>query len=281
MPSFSGGHDYFRMERNFPKYLFIWILAWAGLIFNGCGVEQFTEPDYIRPVFGLAAYPHDGYLTIEFTSINSEQRFDGFNVYLSTSSEVASQGLDPLSPDGVLPTIPGQAVNNGSSFVVTWNVRKDIANASLVNGTTYYLVVRGHSTRGYLSDPCNETATTPRPESVTQVSLLAGDGYSLSSASAAPPWNFELVLTNALLYLRPLNAGSLKDEGYYSDPASYRTVQTNGFPSTGLLLQAVDHHVYILKTSGGNFGKIYLDSVLASSVRFRWAFQNNAGNLHI
>jgi hypothetical protein len=268
------------VSKNY-QYFFILAAGLAGFFLQGCGVEDFNEPDYISPVHGLAAYPHDGFLTITFTSVNDEQRFDGFNVYLSTSSEVANQTLAPLSPDGALPTVPAVAVAPGSSRTVSWDVRRDADNAPLVNGTTYYLVVRGHSVKEYLSDPCNEAATTPRPESVSAVPLSAGNGYSLAAGGTGLPWDFDLVLTNSLLSLRPLNGAVLKDEGYYPEPSLYNAVATNGFPAPGLLFQAVAGHVYVLKTGDRKFGRIYLDSVLGSSVQFRWAFQNKTGNLHI
>ena len=269
------------MERGIYQYIFLLAAAVFAFFSAGCGVEDFNEPDYIKPVHSLSAYPHNGFFSISFTSVNDEERFDGFNVYLSASSEVASQGIAPLSPVGSLPTIPAQPVPAGSSRTVTWNVAKDADNAPLVNGTTYFIVVRSHSTREYLSDPCNETGTTPRPESSGLLSVAAGDGYSLRTGGVSLPWDFDLVQTNSLLYLRPLNGGVLKDEGYYSDPAFYNSVVTNGFPSSPLLLQAVDGHVYVLKTSDRKFGRISVDSVLGSSIQFRWAFQNKAGNLHI
>lgn len=260
------------MKREKPEYIFILPLVLGLLSFCfSCGVDDFIEPDYLLAPQDLRAFPHDGYIELEFISENAEQRFDGFNVYVSRYSPIGA--LPPLDDSGTLPTVPSTSFQVAQSPLQKVMISFESNNIPLENGVTYYIGVTAHNYQGLESDFCNEVNTTPRPESVTPVFLNAGSGYSLKNNSFLVPYDFELVLQSNLLYLSSVDH-AMKDEGYYFSAQEYNKVDPAGFLIAPAFVRAVPGHVYLIRSAETNYGKVYITETGPDWIRFHWAYQS-------
>jgi hypothetical protein len=251
------------------------------VLFAGCGVEPFLPPDILKPPAELKAYPHNGTLTLVFKSYNDEEKLDGFNVYISSSSSIKSRpDTPPLRNSDSLPTI----LLSRKDIVQGNPISRDIIYSSginqLENGTTYYVTMKAHNYDNVESEFCNEVSTTPRVESMTQATVLMSNGFSLAQGKALQPWDFQIASYNGLTCIYSA-ANLIKDEGWVQAPMLYNKVSDAGFPPAGTLLQIIPGHIYILKTPAPQFGKIYIQSAGPASVTFSWAFQSVIGNLDI
>ncbi len=245
-----------------------------------CGVEEFLPPDYLRPVSGVQAYPHNGSVTILFHSQNSESKFDGFNVYLSTSSSLAGRDLVPIRNNNTEPTFISSASVIATDPVVTIHLDEDSDGNPLQNGTTYYFAVRAHNYDSFESDFSMEVSTTPRVESVTQCEVALSNGYSLRTGSSGQPWDFKTVMSMGNLHFVSTTC-QIKDEGFYDNPMSYNKVTDGGFSLPGSYIRIYTNHLYVFKTDEDRFGKVYIDSIDGLVIHFRWAYQAVLGNKDI
>ena len=100
-------------------------------------------------------------IVIEYYAYNIEQRFDGYNVYITDQGSVETQNIPPLKPNGSEPTIPMRPEDADTSILRTYRVLTQSDNISpLLNTITYRLMMKAHSSTGGLSAGSNEVAVT-------------------------------------------------------------------------------------------------------------------------
>jgi len=100
-----------------------------------------VDPNAPNPPTGLQATAGDGRVTLTWTA--SSTPGVGYNVYRATAS--GAYGATPVNPEPVA----------GTTYTDT----------GLVNGTTYYYVVKARDASGHLSEASNEVAATPQAQS--------------------------------------------------------------------------------------------------------------------
>jgi len=268
------------MNIRFKISFLLVFLCLTASFFQSCGIEPLLPPNIIKAPFNLVLYPHNGSITVQFESYNNEENFDGFNVYLSQSSGIRTSGIEPLKPNGTLPTIPATRYETSGGKVIRWTFSKDASNDPLLNGVTYYVSVRSRSYDGFLSDFTAEVSTTPRPESSSVLFLANGSGFSLVNNNFSEPYDIKLTRQSNVSFLS-CPSGRIKDEGYYYSMEEYNRVVDDGFLPVGASVPVAQGHVYIIKRTDNRFGKIYVKSVDDTGINFEWAFQEVVGNLDI
>ena len=120
----------------------------------------------LEPVLGLSAQGQENSITLTFYSANDEDNFDGFNVYISESNNVASgpDGSRPLTPTGSEPTLQARPseidTNKEWQYTVEYS---DNQGSPLSTGVEYYFVIRALSSDGRVSAPSNEVSASLNP----------------------------------------------------------------------------------------------------------------------
>ncbi|MBN1898924.1 MAG: hypothetical protein JW827_09115 [Spirochaetes bacterium] len=266
------------------------ILPLMILFLAGCGVEEIVQPEYLNAPSNLKAYPGNGTIRLEFLSNNKEDKFDGFNIYISKSSSLKSQSslLPVQNPStGGIPTIvkTSKEINPDSSLFV--EINRDNEDKPIENGITYYFICRAHSIRNFKSEPSNETSTTPRIESTASVVLNTNEGFSFTAFSQSAPFDFIFTVQDVSgkkAFLTGKNNTQIQSKGYYDDWKKVNKADTEGYLMSEIPIQVQQGYVILLKTSSGHYAKIYIESLDLSSdpaMRFIWAFQQLVGNIDI
>lgn len=141
------------------------ILLLTVLVFlNACADSTPINPTgALSPPLGLQAVTNTAEDSIQLTfySANNEEDFDGFNIYISESENVAdtSDGRIALLPDGTEPTFQLSPNDYDSNQLRTYEVRyRDSNRSPLSAGVTYFFIVRAHSSQGRVSPPSNEAS---------------------------------------------------------------------------------------------------------------------------
>ncbi len=260
------------------KYKFLFLF----LLIAGCGIEKPYEPQHLNPPMNLIAYPGNEKIYIKFYATNQESEFIGFNIYISKSSSVRNQKINPVkNPDtGGLPTISMTVSQIAENNTVCVEIDRDSNDDYLENGTTYYIIARAVSRKGYKSDPSNEASTTPRPESSEDVILYNGEGFNLQKGSKSTPYNFTLNI-DSKVYIKGENGTYIMNMGYYSDWREVNEAPEAGYIEPGLPVEISKNYIIIFKDSGGNYSKIYITDTGDNFIKFKWAYQTVKGNRSI
>jgi hypothetical protein len=120
----------------------------------------------LEPVLGLSAQGQANSIILTFYSANDEDNFDGFNVYISESNNVASgpDGRSPLTPTGSEPTLQARPKDMDTNKKWQYTVKySDNQGSPLSTGVEYYFVIRAHSSKGRVSAPSNEVSASLDP----------------------------------------------------------------------------------------------------------------------
>lgn len=246
---------------------------------GACGIEPDLPSGPPAAPFDLQVFPGDGSVTVRFRSVNTEDRFDGFNVHLAESAGVRTSGEGPLLNAGTEPTIPFSRHQVGPSGVwVERTFDRDRQDRPLRNGVSRFVAVRSRTSDGRYSDFSAEVRTTPRPQSAVPVTVSTGEGFSLAQGSHAPPWDFVLrAVTNTLL-IEPQAGAVLFDAGAFPSARECNRVTNAAFLPPGTPMPVAVGRAYILRRSDNRHGKVYVRSLGVSTMTFDWAFQTVPGN---
>ncbi|MGH8015653.1 MAG: hypothetical protein ACREBV_05640, partial [Candidatus Zixiibacteriota bacterium] len=155
-------------------------------------------------------------------------------------------------------------------------------------GTTYYYAVASVDKAGHVSElSAEEVFDTPRDEGTAVVFDMAYDatvaGYDLS-ARANVAWNnvnadiFVDRDVNGIFYVNVADAQTdLQDVGYSASFGGVGYAPTDGWSENGWA-EIVLNHTYIVWTRDLNYAKMWVESIQANSIYFRWAYQTAPNN---
>jgi hypothetical protein len=269
----------------------------------GCSSDNTVKPPTeLAPPTAVAAVDGDGFVTISWTASPDQSRsdFTGYNIYRWTSSLADTAGAN-LETYRV-----GTASASVSSFVDDFN--STLSNGE--NGVRYYYHVR--SKGDGLSVASNQVQAAGRPEGTGEViEELAGhlaSGFHFATGDSISlrvnnPDRFDLTdmylgTTDAhndigsplavkspstLDYADPQWSSivtSILDLGSQPDANTAWKVQTAAEPSADLQEVTLDH-VYVFKTTSGNYAKIQVTGISGDAgsriITFRYAYQPTSG----
>lgn len=269
------------------KKLFVIFL----IIFTGCGIEDVVQYDYLNPPSDLKAYPKNRKIKVLFYSSNREEKFSGFNLYISRSSSLKSQAnlLPVKNPKtGGLPTIPLTASEIDPDSPVSVEIEYDANDNPIENGITYFLIVKACNIRGLESQPSNETSTTPRIENTNGVILYTNEGFNLKTQTKNTPYNFIFsVKSNPAKkgYIIAKNNTLIQSKGYYDNWEKLNKADETGYIQSDIPLEIENGYLIIFKTPEQNYAKIWIKELKLDTsipyVKFYWAYQTLSGNTDI
>lgn len=260
------------------------------LLISSCGMEEVVQPEYITAPSDLIAYPGNRKVKLKFYSNNSEDRFDGFNIYISRSSSLKSQyALLPVkNPEtGGIPTIIATSKDIDPSVPITVELTYDADDNPIENGITYYFIVKAHSTRNFKSEPSNEASTTPRIDDLTGVILYTNEGFSFNSFSKDSPYNFIFKIQHNPIkkaYIIGKNGTQVQSKGFYHNWEEVNKADREGYIQSDIEIEIKQGYVILFKTSDSHHAKIYIKELNLNTnpyIKFIWAYQSIAGNIDI
>jgi len=266
------------------------LITFSILFISSCGIEEVVQPEYITAPSDLTAYPGNGKVKLKFYSNNKEDKFDGFNVYISRSSSLKSQySLLPVKnpQTGGIPTIIATSKDIDPSVPITVEIAYDADDNPLENGVTYYFIVKSHSIRNFKSDPSNEVSTTPRIDNLTGVILYTNEGFSFSTFSKTTPYNFVFkVQYNPVKksYIIGKNGTQVQSKGFYYNWEEVNKADADGYIQSDIEVEIKQGYVILFKTSDSHYAKIYIKELNLDTnpyIKFIWAYQTIAGNTDI
>jgi len=264
---------------------FIFIFSFLFLLYF-CGIEQYVEPEYLNPPFDLIAFPKDNKIKLQFYSNNSEEKFDGFNIYISTTTPLKNLHLLPVKQpgSGSIPTISRTSKDIDPNKPIEVTIELDASDENILNSTTYYLFVKSHSIRNYKSEPSNESSTTPRPEGDENDPLYENQGFNFNTLRKKQPYNFIFKRVNNKLCLIAGSGNLIQSMGYYNNWELINMAPEEGYVNSTVPLQVKEGYVFIIKTDDNRYGKIQIKEVKTGAnpyIKYRWAYQRNQNNRDI
>lgn len=231
------------------------------LIFNSCQDELITIVDEYNPPYGIKAIPGDNSISISFWSGILASDFNGFNLYVGTSSSF-NQPNDAIknSYEGY-PTI-ASSNHTRSNFILTMP-------GAYNNGTLYYVTVTAYGTNELLESKYIETKigsvvpVIPREEGVGTGDTITASGTQVGIIDASAG------LVNG--------AGSWKIQ-YFGAQTNFNTIvaitnsDSSFFDSSAVYsLQGL----YIFHDGGSGLAKVWITDT-NDAPSYQWAYHNNA-----
>ncbi len=272
------------MEKNIYLIKYIILFFLLTLIIS-CGTEKFIEPEYLNSPTDLTAYPKNNQIKIKFYSSNKEDKFDGFNIYISKSSSLKT--LTDLLPVknpfmGSIPTINKTSKDINFNVPIEITIQRDANDDYIENGIRYYLIVKAHSIRNFKSEPCNENSTTPRIDNLEEVTIYENEGFNFSSFNKTEPYQFIFKIINNKPFLIGQNNAGIQSKGYYENWELVNQADEEGYVNSPLKIK--EGYVFLLKTVDNYYGKIqvtYIELSATPYIKIIWAFQQNLNNKDI
>jgi len=261
-----------RQKQKIYYYFFLLFL----LFFISCGINDFMTPNTLSPPYNLKIYPGSDSITIRFSSNNSEEKFDGYNIYISKSSAIRSSSISPLKKNNILPTISQNPMTSEQILESKITLFNDLE--TIQNGTTYFIAIKAHDYDDFQSTFSEEVSTTPRPDGNTTISV--GENFNLSTGTVQALGNFTFKTQNNTVVLFSDN-DYWQDLGYYSSASEQNKAPENGYFPNHTDIPVLLKHIYIGKTTTTNFAKIYITKIAGNSFSFYWAYQTIAKNKDI
>jgi hypothetical protein len=267
-----------------------------GIVITGCdGDTTVVEPGDLNPPLGLWSVTGDGQVDLAWYTSNYESDLSGYCIY---GAEGAYWNLDSQSSiPTVFDSIGCMAVSSPSGEI------QGVTITGLTNGQTYsFLIVAAKSDWSEISYTSNIVVDTPRPDviSLALYNQNRGLGDCALKFSLTSPY-IEVVDdtdVGAAVMFESFNAGAgkrsglvgvdgraqVQDLGFMSDWDLADEAPTQGYPASDFSVTAIAHHVYAVKTSGGHYAKIYVQSIIGdpdgnTDVATVWvAYQTDPGN---
>ena len=261
-----------RQKQKIYYYFFLLFL----LFFISCGINDFMTPNTLSPPYNLKIYPGSDSITIHFSAKNSEEKFDGYNIYISKSATIRSSSISPLKNNNLLPTISQNPMTSEQFFEYTITLFNDLE--TIQNGTTYFITIKAHDYENFQSLFSEEVSTTPRPEGNATISV--GKNFDLSTGNIQTLGNFTFKTQNNTVLLFS-NNDYWQDLGYYSSASEQNKAPESGYFPNHTDIPVHLKHIYICKTTTTNFAKIYITNLSENSFSFYWAYQTIAKNKDI
>ena len=261
-------------------------LIFSFLLFS-CGTEKYVEPEFLVPPSNLTIYPKNNKIKIQFYSSNIEDKFDGFNIYISTSSSLKNQsGLLPVNnpTSGSIPTISMTSKQINPNIPIQTIIERDSNDKLIENGIRYYIIVKAHSIRNYKSQPCNEAYSTPRNDNLEGLIIYNNEGFNFNNLNKTTPYDFKFIIIDNKPYLTAQNTSLIQSMGYYDNWELINEATEEGYVNNTIPLQIKEGYVFLIKTGDTRYGKIQIKEVNTagtSYIKFIWAFQQNLNNRDI
>jgi len=261
------------------------------LFLCGCGIENIVETEQINAPSGLVAYPKDSKIKIKFYSNNKEEKFSGFNIYISKSSSLRSQpSLTPVKNpiNGGLPTISASPSDIDPNIPIITELKFDAENNYIENGITYFLIVKSFSIRGIESLPSNEVSVTPRIENTNGVILYTNEGFNFKNFSKSAPYDFIFTIQNTPVkkaFITGKNESKIISKGFYLNWEEINQADTTGYINQNIPIEINEKYVILFKTSDNHYAKIWIVNLNLDSnnpyLKFIWAYQTVPNNTSI
>jgi hypothetical protein len=178
----------------------------------------------------------------------------------------------------------------------------EFTDEDLTNGATYYYAVDSYDYAGNESDLSYETVDdTPRPEG-WEFTWFTRQYRPLEAGIAILPNDYDALVwmpynsTAAQYYLTSGDGGCMRivawkdihgfpnliqDYGYAGTPDVVDNAPTEGWSACTDGVEVVLKHVYILKTSTGYYGKIWVSEMGSEGIIVYWAFQGKRGSTEL
>lgn len=252
-----------------------------------CGTESFVEPEFLNTPFNLIAYPKNGQIKVKFYSSNKEDKFDGFNIYISQSSSLKYQtDLLPIKnpSTGGIPSINSTSKDINPLQPIELTISRDQDDKPLENGIRYYFIVKAHSIRNYKSEPSNETYTTPRIDNLEGVIIYENGGFNFEAQDKVTPYDIKFEITGGKPYLVAQNSALIQSKGYFEDWELVNQANEDGYVDSTTPLLMETGHVFLIKTSDSHYAKIQISALNLSPIpyiKIIWAYQQNSNNKDI
>lgn len=285
------------MKKAAVIFLFVFLLA----SLQGCEdkITEVISPEKLSPPLGLKSITGDQSVILFWYTSNYENDLDGYFIYRYQGAY--STATVPEDVPAVFSKVDSIAVSPPSNQVKSRSI------SGLSNGTTYsFLVVAAKDGWTKISQPSNIIQDTPRSESAQYATIYGfaqireESGYELSDFSVTDMSNLDpqkyttdppigdIICEKFAprpgadrVWLAGCNGGQIMDLGYMSDWNDADVAPADGYFPTGYSVQAIQGHVYAVKTgSPTNYGKIHvLDlSITGSWVEFKACYQTDPGN---
>ncbi len=258
-------------------------------LLSSCGIEEFVEQEYLNSPSDLTVYPQNNKIKIRFYSSNSEDKLDGFNIYISKSSRLKNKhGLEPVKnpSSGSIPTINRTSKEIDPHTPIEVTIDRDAEDGLIENYNTYYIIVRAHSIRNLKSQPSNEASTTPRIDNLDGIIIDPDHGFNFSSLNKSAPYNFVFKIIKYAPYLIAQNNSRIQNKGYYENWESINKAEgdEDNYVDSTTPLQFKQGHVFLIRTADSRYGKIQIKELNAGAnpyIKIKWAFQQNYNNTDI
>lgn len=255
--------------KNFVRFLIPGLLA---LVLMGCEDDNTVFVDVV-PAAPQGVYSITGNNAVYIYWYGPYER--DINRYLIYRSNNATTGYVEIGSV--------DALSNPNLDLIIY----EFIDNQAVNGQTYYYAVASVDNAGQVSELSAENVfDTPRPEGTAIIFDVAVDstlsGYDLSTQSNVNynDLNADVFIDrfSGVFYLNAADAlTDLQDVGFTESFDDIGYAPTDGWSENGWA-EIVLGHTYIVWTRDLNYAKLWVESINASSVRFRWAYQTDPDN---
>jgi hypothetical protein len=230
-----------------------------------CDQPRDTQPPAVPT--GVASITGDGYVVVYWNPV-VEEDLAGYGVYRSRYDR-------------------GPYYRIGD---VTWDEDTEFSDYGVTNGLTYFYAVDSYDFSGNESDLSYEMVDdTPRPEGWDLQIFTTAANADESAIAIKPDEGYDtIILLNprhewaqyyldvdgeGLLRFVPKNANQIQDYGYVEHPDVVDEAPTDGWSASQEGVEVIAKHAYVLKTTTGYYGKIWVDIEGPNWVVVYWAFQ--------
>ena len=186
--------------------------------------------------------------------------------------------------------------------VVDRGEKTEFEDDNLTNGVTYFYAVDAFDYEGNESDLSYETVDdTPRPEGwdfawPTRQFQPDDAGIAIVPEDYDVPVLLPYNSAGAQYYLNVDGSGCMRivplrdplgfpnliqDYGYTTSPDDVSEAPTQGWSTCAEGVEVILAHTYILKTSGGYYGKIRVFQIGSDGIVVYWAFQGKRGSTEL
>ena len=259
------------------KKLSVTILVITGLMFGLIGCDNDNDRILVsdpapEPPQGVFSITGDNEVYIYWNGPYIDD-IDGYIVYRS---------LDPVDNYVAIGTVDAQA--NPNLDLIVYEFIDGTAN----NGTTYYYAVTTVDNSGQESFLSAENVfDTPRPEglvTLTDINVnLSTAGFDFSTAAImpgdSPNADIFVDVFDGVWYINAIDVQTdLQDLGFTD--ADFTTIgwaPTDGWSLLGFS-ELIAGHTYVIWTRDDHYAKVRVESVGATAVSLRWAYQTDQGN---
>ena len=173
---------------------------------------------------------------------------------------------------------------------VAWDEDTEFWDYDVTNGLTYFYAVDSYDLSGNESDLSYEMVDdTPRPEG-WDLQIFSTAAYADESAIAIKPdqgydtiilLNYQHVWAQyylaedgeGLLRFVPKNGNQIQDYGYVEHPDVVDVAPIDGWSAATSGVEVIAGHAYVLRTTTGYYGKIWVDTKGPNWVLVYWAYQ--------